>query len=139
MGSSYRTGYTLGLTKQQFRYLNYISSGWDQKRAIEACFDVTDGNGHLDEAKYRAAQAKVRKWMKDPKILEANKELLREIALPLIGKSLAKMGQLLDDDSHWLQYNSAMFLLNKYDKDEDDSKTIRVEVTGMPEIGTPDE
>lgn len=141
MSSEYRTGYTLGLSRVQFRAVSLLADGKKLDDIAIICFGCADENGRRDEAKFRKAKATLRKWFKDPKLIEAHKELCKEALMPIMMRSLKKVDALIDDKNGWLGFNAATFFLNKYGSMifGDDDRSIKVEVVGMPDMGTPDD
>lgn len=135
------TGRSLGITKDQFRAITLLAQGWPYDRVAQVIWDVTDGNGVIVDAKMKDAQKTLRKWLKDPKISEAYREYVKEDIMPTIMKSIRRIDAQVDDSNGWLANKAANDILTRFGSilmGEED-KTIRVQITGMPELGEPDD
>ena len=138
--SNFKTGFTLGVTKDQYHALTLRADGKSLEEIAIIIFDVTNENQGTDEEKMWKAINTLRKWFRDPKVVEAYKEIIKETIMPCLSKSLKRLGKQIDDSNGWLANKAANDMLTRYGNfvfDEDD-KTIHIQVEGMPELGTPE-
>ena len=136
------TGYTFGITKQQLQVAELLAEGVKPNEIARICFDIRAEDGvSVDEAKEAKARAKVRRWMRDPKVQEAYRALLREFIVPEFARAAAKLASQIDDPNGWLANKAANDIITRFDAAvmgaEDREITVKVE--GMPKMGTPDE
>lgn len=139
--SKLTTGYTLGITKDQFRAVTYLAEGWPYERIACAIWDVTDGNGRTDAEKMKKAKKKLGEWFHSPKVMEAYRTYVKDEMLPVIMRSLKRIDAQIDDENGWLSNKAANDILTRYGNilfGEED-KTVRVQIVGMPELGEPDD
>ena len=138
----YTTGYSLGLTKQQFIACECIFNGMNATDAAKHTFDCTykDGRDGYDEKLVKRYSAKIREWTRDDKFKEAYRELMRELAYSYVGKSVQRIASQMDDKNGWLVNKAAIDILNRFYgavMGEDDT-AVHIKIEGMPELGEPD-
>lgn len=139
--AKYTTGSTLGVTRQQMQAVRLISDGLTTKEVARLVFDVRDDTNPAinDEKKIQKGMEKIRRWMRDPKVMEAYRAVLREAMMPAMGKASAKLVQQIDNGNDWLANKAANDVLTRFGPfvlGEED-KQITVKVEGMPELGAP--
>jgi len=139
--AKYTTGSTLGVTRQQMQAVRLISDGLSTKEVARLVFDVRDDTNPAinDEKKIQRGMEKIRRWMRDPKVMEAYRAVLREAMMPAMGKASAKLVQQIDNGNDWLANKAANDVLTRFGPlvlGEED-KQITVKVEGMPELGAP--
>lgn len=134
-GAKYR------ITKEQFHAIKLLAEGWTYDRIAKCIFDVTDGNGGLDDEKLRRARARLSDWFRNPKIMNAYREYILDMVMPYIPQSISRLGTQVNSDQEWVANKAANDILREFKGvifGEDD-KTIHVQIEGMPEIGEPDD
>lgn len=137
----YKTGHNLKIQPKQFHALQLLTEGVPIEKIAVIIFGCANEDGSVDEEALAAAKKTLRKWFKDPKMVEAHKELCKEAIMGSLMRSIKKLDQMIENPNDWLQYNASTFWLNKFGSllfDEND-KTVKVEVVGMPEMGKPEE
>lgn len=139
--AKYTTGSTLGVTRQQMQAVRLISDGLSTKEVARLVFDVRDDANPAinDDKKIQKGMEKIRRWMRDPKVMEAYRAVLREAMMPAMGKASAKLVQQIDNGNGWLANKAANDVLTRFGPlvlGEED-KQITVKVEGMPELGAP--
>lgn len=134
-GAKYR------ITKDQFQAVKMLADGWTYDRIAKVIFDVTDGNGGLDDEKLRRARRTLSEWFRNPKIMNAYREYIIDMVMPLIPASIKTFGNQINSDQEWVANKAANDILREFKGiifgDED--KTIHVQIEGMPELGEPDD
>jgi len=134
------TGYTLGVTRQQFLCAMLRSEGHDIDYIAQHAYDCTDGDGSLDPDKFMKAKATVRKNFRNPKVMAAYKEILKEFMADYMGPAIRKVGEQINDPNGWLANKAANDVMSRFYAEvlgEEDKKIV-VQVEGMPTLGTPD-
>jgi len=139
--AKYTTGSTLGVTRQQMQAVRLISDGLSTKEVARLVFDVRDDTNPAinDEKKIQRGMEKIRRWMRDPKVMEAYRAVLREAMMPAMGKASAKLVQQIDNGNDWLANKAANDVLTRFGPLVlgEEEKQITVKVEGMPELGAP--
>lgn len=134
------TGSTFGVTTAQLQAVQMRADGFSIDRIAMALFDVRDSTGGgADPNKLRKAKEKIRKWWKDPKVIEMYKAILTEYLGDLTGAAVKKLGEQLDNKNGWLANKAANDILSRTNVFADEDKKVVVKVEGMPVIGVPDE
>lgn len=137
------TGYTFGLTPQQFMAVELIYDGKSATEAARIMFDCRKDDNEFedDPTKVQRGAAKIRKWMKDPKCIECYRALVRELARECIGPSIRKLKKQIEDENGWLSNKASNDLLNKFYATVmgEDDREVHVVVEGMPKLGEPDD
>ena len=135
------TGYTYGLTKQQFLACEYAFEGKSAREIARLMFPcLKEGTQEYDDSKVEYYARKIRKWMKDDSFKECYQALLKELAYNTVGFSLRNLQKQLTDSNGWLANKAANDLLNKLYPvvmGENQNELV-VKVEGMPELGEPD-
>ena len=140
--SKITTGFTYGITKQQMEVVRLLTEGKQVDDIARLCFDVRAEDGiSEDPAKVKRAKDKIRKWMKDQRVQNAYRSVLREYLYPELAKGIRRIAALIDDKNGWLAKGAANDLLNQFKSiiTDDDSKEIVVRIENGPEIGTPED
>ena len=136
----YTNGSTLGVTKTEMFIIQKMAEGWDVAKIAEYAYDCTDGNGVLDDKKFKKAKANVRKLLRNPKVINAYKEILKEYTTPMIADAMRLLGKQVREEEGWLANKAANDILTRLMPDvfgEADKKVV-VQIEGMPKLGTPD-
>ena len=136
------TGYTFGVTRQQFLAIRCIFEGKSCPDAARIVFDCRKKDNPMEEdpGKVQNGAARIRRWMKQPECIECYRGLVREIARECIGPSVMQLKKQIQDENGWLANKAANDVLNKFYAmvmGEDD-REIHVRVEGMPVLGEPD-
>ena len=134
-GAKYR------ITKDQFQAIKLLAEGWTYDRIATVIFDVTDGNGGLDDEKLRRARARLSEWFRNPKMMNAYREYIVDMIMPSIPKSIARLNEQIDDEHAWVANKAANDILREFKGvifGEED-KTIHVQIENLPELGEPDD
>lgn len=139
--AKYSNGSTLGVTKQQLLVAQLLTEGRQPDQIARICFDVRAADGvSVDEKKVAKARALIRKWMRDPKVQDAYRELLREFITPEFAHAVRRLAALIDDPNGWLAAQAARDLINRfYDAMMGtDDREIVVRIEGGLTLGVPD-
>lgn len=138
--AKFSTGYTLGVTRQQFLCAMLRSQGHDIDYIAQHAYDCTDGNGNLDPEKLMKHKADVRKNFRNPKVIAAYKEILKEFMADYMGPAIKKIGEQINDSNGWLANKAANDVLTRYLPEVlgEEEKKVVIQFEGMPELGTPD-
>lgn len=139
--AKYTTGSTLGITKQQMLALQLIADGLSTREVARMVFDTRDDENLAvdDEKKIQKGMEKVRRWLRDPKVQSAYKEVLKEFMFPVVASATKRIAKQVDDPNGWLANKAANDVLSRFMPEilGEDSKQIVVKVEGMPELGAP--
>ena len=138
----YTTGSTLGVSRIEMMVAELVADGKDVDYIARMCFDCLSEDGRtLDENKVKKNRAKVRKIMRDPKVINAHRQLLREFMAPLIGDAVKRIGAQINDKQGWLANKAANDVLSQFKGEVfgEEDKRVVIQIEGAPDIGTPDD
>ena len=139
--AKYTTGSTLGVSRTEMLVAELMADGKDITYVTRVCFDCLDENGKIDPEKEKKNRAKVRQIMRNPKVIEAHRQLLREFMAPLIGDAVKRIGLQINEKNGWLANKAANDVLSQFKGEvfgEEDKKIV-VQLEGAPDLGTPDD
>lgn len=91
--------------------------------------------------KLRAAKERLRNLRKNEKFQEYYRSIITEWSVHNVGKALNKLSEQIDSNQPWLANKAAndVILQSKALISGTDDNTVRVQIEGMPEIGSPEE
>ena len=139
--AKYTSGATLGITRMQLDVVRMLTEGKQPDAIARHLFPVMAEDGvTVDEKKVAKYRAQIRKWMRDPKIQNAYRELLREFMMPEFANAARKVASQVDDPNGWLANKAANDVLTRFGDAVmgKDDREIVVRVENMPALGTPD-
>ena len=87
------------------------------------------------------ADCKMSRWRKFPCYEETWKDEVRRLSYGMTSKALKKIKQQIDADNDWLANKAANDALT-FGKQQiygDDDKTVSVQISGLPDLGSPDQ
>lgn len=135
---SISTGSTFGISAKELQICRMYLEGAKEKEIMLCVYGVGED---ATDTERRKARNKLRDVIRNPKVQECYRAMLRERAMPATGAAMNKLMEQLDDKSGWLANKAANDVLNKFWPvmmgEEDHSIVVKVE--GMPQLGTPDE
>lgn len=135
---SISTGSTFGISAKELQICRMYLEGAKEKEIMLCVYGVGEDSTDTER---RKARNKLRDVIRNPKVQECYRAMLRERAMPATGAAMNKLMEQLDDKSGWLANKAANDVLNKFWPvmmgEEDHSIVVKVE--GMPQLGTPDE
>ena len=123
------------LTVDQERFVRMEANGFITPEIIWELWKVKK-----DDENYHAYECKLTRWRKHPKYAETWKDEVRRQDYSDYTKARKTLRKSMDDSDKWLAMQSAVNVMNTTGKRiyADEDTAIRVEITGMPEIGSPD-
>ena len=128
------------LTAKQELFMRMSARGESRKDILFEVFGVDTATATEQEI-HRCDQAMSR-WKKLPQFPEIWRDEVDRILLKHAGKAIKTTAKLLDrEDQPWLQLNAANSILN-YSRPRvfgDEQSEVKVVISGMPDLGTPDE
>lgn len=132
------TGTSFGISAKELQICRMYLEGAKEKEIMLCVYGVGED---ATDAERRKARYKLRDVIRNPKVQECYKTLLRERAMPATGAAMSKLLEQIDDKSGWLANKAANDVLTKYwpVMMGDEDRSIVVKVEGMPQLGTPDE
>jgi len=126
-------------TPQQKLWIKLLVSGASRKEIVEQVFHVDFDN---DPAGVNRADQSMHRWKSHPDYEKEWMAAYKEVWGRITIKAMKELNNGLDDkDLPWrrtqhvnmaLTYGTKMML-------GDDANTVKVQITGMPELGTPDQ
>ena len=143
--AKYTSGSTLpGVTRAQMLACQLRFDGEPIEKIAYMCVNCTDGKGHIDEEKHKKAIALVKRWYRNPNVINAYREIMREFMSDITGNAIRALADQVKDaakESGWLRNKAANDILNRtfnmiFGEEE---RTIKVQIEGMPALGTPED
>ena len=129
------TKFTL-LTKEQDRFVRMEANGYTTPEIIKDLWGKDSS-----DPEYHAIECKLSRWRKHPAYMETWKDEIGRISVKLMNKGLGKILHQMDSEKEWLANKAAndgvTFARSRIFAEED--RAITVQVSGMPEIGSPDD
>ena len=129
------------LTRQIDQLARMEANGASREEKLREIFGVD-----INTASYREinnCDAKMCRWRKHPMFDQAWKDEARKWDYEdyLLAREVFRKGMKSQDDNPWLAMNSAVNAINQAGKRlfHDEDQTVHVEISGMPELGTPDQ
>ena len=126
------------LTVQQEQFVRMEANGYLYPDIIKAIWDLTRED---DEKEYHAKESMLSRWRKHPKYVEVWKDEVKKHDFKDFIKARNTLRRSMDADDKWLAMQSAVNVMNTTGKRiyADEENSVRVEVVGMPDLGTPDQ
>ena len=128
------------LTGQQERFIRMSAQGCTRKEIMQEVFSIDLDSSPENEI--HAADQKMSRWRKRPEFESVWKDEIRNILIASTGKAYRRLNMQIDsEDQPWLANKAANDILNhgKQMIFGGEENTVRVQVSGMPEIGSPDQ
>lgn len=126
------------LTVDQERFVRMEANGISRREIIKELFNIEEAD---DPKEYHNCEAKLSRWSDHPKYEEVWKDEVRKQDFGDYTKARRTLRRSMDDSDKWLAMQSAVNVLNNSGKRifGDDEKTVHVEISGLPDIGSPDD
>jgi hypothetical protein len=124
------------LTVDQERFVRMEANGIPTLEIIKAIFGLEP-----DDPEYHSAECKLSRWRKHPKYEECWKDEIRKQCFPLMSKAMRKLNQQVESEEGWLSNKASNDIINiaKQRIFGNEDNTVNVQVTGMPDLGSPDQ
>ena len=131
------TGSTFGINGDQVWAAQMMAAGHGEDDVLKAVFGINSDSTPGEKA---SARRKLHQWMDNKGFAECYKSEVKRLYTPIYSKALAKIAEQIDSNLPWLANKAANDILTRVPTlIGDDDNTIRVQIEGMPELGTPDE
>lgn len=126
------------LTVQQDKFVRMEANGYTTPEIIMELWGMKKAD---DPKAYHNLECKLSDWRKHPKYMDTWKDEIASVSVKLMNKGLGKILHQMDSDMDWLANKAANdgvnFARSRIFADED--RAINVQITGMPDIGSPDQ
>ena len=125
---------------QQELFVRMEARGEDRKLIMKEVFGLDLDTAPANEI--HNADCKMSRWRRFPCYESTWKDEVRRVMFAYTGEAVKVIrDQMRGNDQPWLQNKAANDLLN-YGKSQiygDEERTVHVQVSGMPDIGSPDD
>lgn len=127
------------LNADQEKFIRMTARGCDRKEIMKECFGVD-----LDTAtdlEIHRADCKMSRLRKRPEYMEIWKDEVKNVLVAAGGKAYRRLAAQIDSKEEWLANKAANDILNNGRSMifGDEERSVSVKITGMPEIGSPDQ
>jgi len=125
-------------TAQQELFVRMEARGEDRKDILREVFGIDYDTASKDEI--HRADCKMSRWRYFPCYDAVWKDEVMQVLKGCTSKAISVLNRQMVNEDGWLQNKAANDLLN-YGKSQiygEEERTLRVQVEGMPEIGSPD-
>jgi len=133
-----RQGPKVELTVQQDQFVRMEANGLSSPEIIKALWGLEKGQEH-----YHSMECKLTRWRKHPKYTETWLDEVRKADFADYAKSRSTLRKAMNDygEDKWLAMNAANSVMSATGKKifGNEEATFTVKVTGMPDIGSPDD
>ena len=130
-------GSTFGLNAEQVMIAQSMAAGHSEDEILKIYWGITKSSTPQEKQK---ARRELHKTQDLPGFLDCYKSEVKRLYTPVYSKALAKIAEQIDSNLPWLANKAANDILTRVPTlIGDDDNTIRVQIEGMPELGTPDE
>jgi len=120
-------------------FIRMEARGIDHNEIIKTLF----GQEYLDDpVKKNAAQSKLTRWRHRPDAQAIWDDEIRNVVRQCIPSAVNRIKKQVDDDNGWLANKAANDVVNLAKTTsifQSDDKAIKVQIEGMPDIGSPDD
>lgn len=125
-------------------FTRMTARGCERAEILKAVFDVdlsTITDSEEDKKRIHRCDQQMTRWRKHPDFLAIWKDEVKHILVRSAGRAYRRLSNQVDDEQAWLANKAANDLINSaraviFGEDE---KVVTVQVTGMPEIGNPEQ
>lgn len=126
------------LTVEQDRFVRMEANGYTSPEIIMAIWGLKESD---DPKAYHNCECKMSRWRKHPKYLETWKDEVSSLSVKLMNKGLSTIRKQMDASEPWLANKAANDGVNfaKSRIFAEDERSISVQITGMPDLGSPDQ
>jgi len=123
------------LTAEQDAFVRMEANGCTGAEIIKALWNIEP-----DDPGYHAKECMISRWRKHPLYAETWKDEVQKQCMPMLTMALRKLKKQASTDEQWLGNKAANDLLAfaKGRVFAEDERTVNVQITGLPDIGTPD-
>lgn len=126
------------LTIEQDRFVRMEANGMTTPEVILALWGMKREDNPKE---YHNLECKLTRWRQHPKYEETWKDEVRKQSYSMMSKAVRKLNQQVNSDTDWLANKAAndivAFAGKRIFGNEDN--TVNVQVTGMPDIGSPEQ
>jgi hypothetical protein len=124
------------LTAEQERFVRMEAHGIPTPEMIKALFDIDP-----DDSRYHGAECKLSRWRKHPKYEEVWKDEVRKVCFSDLVLAQNTLRKSMKSQDGWLAMQSAVNVMGNATKRVfgNEDNTVTVQITGMPDIGSPDQ
>ena len=131
-----RQGPKAELTVQQEQFVRMEANGLSSPDIIKALWNVEKGS-----KEYHPLECKLSRWRKHPRYTEVWMDEVKKNDFGDYVKARNTLRRSMDDSDKWLAMQSAVNVMSAAGKRiyGQEDNTVHVEISGMPEIGSPEE
>ena len=131
------TGSSFGINSLQVDAAQMLAHGNSEEEVLKACFGICKSSTPAEKAK---ARKEFHKWCDDPGFQACYRSEVKRCYMPAYAKAVQRIVGQIDSNLPWLANKAANDVITRMAAamGEDDN-TIRVQIEGMPELGTPGE
>ena len=131
-----RYGPKPAVTVEQNRFIRMEANALSTPEIIKELWGITPEDEH-----YHSCECKLSRWRKLPQYVEIWMDEVRQNDFHDYVKSRKTLRKSMDADDQWLAMQSAVNVMSAAGKRiyGQEDNTVHVEISGMPDIGSPEE
>lgn len=127
------------LNGKQELFIRMTARGCSRRDVLKECFDLDIDTA--TEGQIHAADCKMNRLRKRPEFLDIWKDEVKQVLIAAGGKAYRTLASQIESKEAWLANKAANDVINHGRPliFGDEEKAVNVRVTGMPDLGSPDQ
>ena len=129
------------LQKRHMDAVRLIFEGHSIPEIAGLLFDIRGPDGLEDAKKRSKAEYQIRHWCDKPEFVAAYRKLEQLQMMPRYSKALRVFDKQMNDPNPWVAQGAAREIVSRFGAGlmGETAQEIKVTVSGMPELGVPEE